>query len=146
MESIQDSKQSGKALVLKPGSDGSTLKDTAFNDHRWGDVTRDYVVSVKKLSPESFNEICNRARQLSKSTRKGDRSGSPHVEDARNPVGRRTLLVDACEFALRCLIHHFILFYRNWNDTVSRHDCTENTRPAAMSSRLPIPLAVIHFI
>ncbi len=72
MESIEDSKQSGKALVLKPGSDGSTLKDTAFNDHRWGDVTRDYVVSVKKLSPESFNEICNWARQLSKSTRKGD--------------------------------------------------------------------------
>jgi hypothetical protein len=29
---------------------------------------------------------------------------------------------------------------------VSWHDHTENTRPAAMSSQLPIPLPVIHFI
>jgi hypothetical protein len=48
MESIKDSKQSGKALVLKPGSDGSTLKGMAFKNHCWGNVTRDYVVSIKK--------------------------------------------------------------------------------------------------
>jgi hypothetical protein len=99
MESVEDSKKSGKALVLKPGTDGNTLKDTAFNDHRWGDVTREYIISVKTLPKESFIEICDRAKQLSKSTRKGERSGSPSVEEANKPVGRRALLIDVCEFA-----------------------------------------------
>ena len=36
MESIDDSKQSGKALVLKLGIDDSTLKDLAFNKYCWG--------------------------------------------------------------------------------------------------------------
>jgi hypothetical protein len=105
MESVQDSKKSGKVYVLKPGIDGSTLKDTAFNDHRWGDVTRDYVTSVKKLTEESFKEICSRARQMSKFTRKGGRSGSPSVEDAPKRIGRRAQLLDACEFTLQHLLY-----------------------------------------
>ena len=105
MESVQDSKKSGKAYVLKPGIDGSTLKDTAFNNHRWGDVTRDYVTSVKKLTEESFKEICSRARQMSKSTRRGGQSGSPSVEDAPKRIGQRAQLLDACEFTLQHLLY-----------------------------------------
>ena len=72
MDSIKDSKKSGKALVLKPGNDSSTLKDMEFNDHHWGQVTRNYISSVKKHSQESFNEICNRDKTMSKSTWKGE--------------------------------------------------------------------------
>jgi hypothetical protein len=93
MESIKDSKQSGKALTLKPGIDDSTLKDLAFNDYRWGEKTREYVVSVKCLTEKAFNEVCNRAKQLSKSTRKAERAGSPSVENAQKPLSRRALLV-----------------------------------------------------
>jgi len=94
IESIDDSKQSGKALVLKPGIDGSTLKDLTFNKYRWGEKTREYIVSVKKLTEEAFNEICDRAKQLSKSTRKAERAGSPSAEVAQKPVqGRHALLV-----------------------------------------------------
>jgi hypothetical protein len=105
MESVQDSKKSGKALVLKPGTDGSTLKDTAFNDDRWGDVTRDYAESVKKLAKQSFQEVCDQAKQMSKPTRRGRRSGSQSDEDAPKRVGRRALLVDACEFTLQCPLY-----------------------------------------
>ena len=93
MESVDDSKKSGKALVLKPGIDDNTLKDLAFNDHRWGKKTREYMVSVKCLTEESFNEICDRAKQLSKSTRKAEQAGSPSVEVAQKPLDRRALLV-----------------------------------------------------
>jgi len=94
MEGVDDSKKSGKALVLKPGIDDSTLKDLAFNDHRWGEKTREYMVSVKRLTEEAFDEICDQAKQLSKSTRKVERAGSPSVEVAQKPVqGRRALLV-----------------------------------------------------
>ena len=93
METVEDSKKSGKALVLKPGIDDSSLKDLAFNDHRWGDNTRKYMISVKKLTKTSYNEICDRAKQLSKSTRKAERSESPSVEDTQKPLDRRALLV-----------------------------------------------------
>jgi hypothetical protein len=69
---MEDSKRSGKALVLKPGCDGRTLKETAFNDHRWGVATCNYLIFVKKNSQQSFDEICNRAKTMSKSTRKGE--------------------------------------------------------------------------
>ena len=36
MESVEDSKKSGKALVLKQEIDDSTLKDLAFKDYHWG--------------------------------------------------------------------------------------------------------------
>jgi hypothetical protein len=94
MESIDDSKQSGKALVLKPGIDNSTLKDLAFNEYRWGEKTREYMVLVKKLTEEAFNKICDRAKRLSRSTRKAERAVSPSAEVAQKPVqGRRALLV-----------------------------------------------------
>jgi hypothetical protein len=94
MESLDNSKQSGKALVLKPGIDNSTLKDLAFNEYRWGEKTSEYMVSVKKLTEEAFNEICDRAKQLSRSTRKAERAGSPSVEVAQKLVqGKRALLV-----------------------------------------------------
>src|ERR1700692_2648071 len=105
MESVQESKKSGKAYVLKPVIDGSTLKDTAFNNHRWADVTCDYVTSMKKLTKESFKEICSRARQMSKSTRRGGQSGSPSVEDAPKRIGQRAQLLDACEFTLQHLLY-----------------------------------------
>jgi hypothetical protein len=68
MKSVDDSKKSGKALVLKPGIDNSTLKDLAFNNHCWGNKTCEYMASVKCLTEESFNEICDQAKQLSKFT------------------------------------------------------------------------------
>jgi hypothetical protein len=98
MEIIQDSKKSGKALVLRPGTDGSTLKETAFNDHCWGGVTRDYAESAKNLSKQSFQEICNQAKQMSKPARRGRRLSD---EDAPKRVGRRALLIDACEFTIQ---------------------------------------------
>jgi hypothetical protein len=100
LDSIEDSKRAGKTLVLKPGRDGKALKETAFNDNRWGGATRDYLTSVKNISQQSFDEICNRAKTMSKSTRKGERSGSPSVEDDHKPAGRRALLVEACKFSL----------------------------------------------
>ena len=72
MESIDNSKKSGKALVLKPGIDDSTLKDLAFNDHHWGKKTCKYMVSVKCFTEEAFNKICDWAKQLSKSTWKAE--------------------------------------------------------------------------
>jgi hypothetical protein len=72
MESIDNSKQSGKALVLKLGIDDSTLKDLTFNKYCWGGKTREYMVSVKKLTEEAFNEICDHAKRLSKSTQKAE--------------------------------------------------------------------------
>jgi len=95
LESIEDSKRSGKALVLKLGRDGRTLKETAFNEHRWGEVTCEYLTSVKNVALEPFDEICDQAKTMSKSTRKGERSGSPSAEDDRKPAGRRALLVEA---------------------------------------------------
>ena len=92
MESIEDSKKSGKALGLKPGIDDSNLKDLAFNDHHWEENTRTYIISVKNLSETSFNKICNWAKQSSKSTRKVERSVSPSVGDQK-PLDRRALLV-----------------------------------------------------
>ena len=92
MESIEDSKKSGKALGLKPGIDDSNLKDLAFNDHHWEENTRTYIISVKTLSETSFNQICDWARQSSKSTWKVERSGSPSVGDQK-PLDWRALLI-----------------------------------------------------
>jgi hypothetical protein len=55
--------------------------------------TREYMVSVKCLTEESFNEICDQAKQLSKSTWKAEQAGSPSVEVAQKPLDWRALLV-----------------------------------------------------
>jgi hypothetical protein len=125
---MEDSKRSGKALVLKPGRDGKILKETAFNDHRWGVTTRDNLISVKKLSQQSFDEICNRAKTMSKSTRKGERSGSPSVEDDCKPAGRRALLVEACKFSLQCSTHNaYLCILQEPEPHSSWCDCAANT-------------------
>jgi len=82
-------------LVLKPGIDDSTLKDLTFNEYCWGEKTHKYMVSVKNLTKEAFNEICDQAKQLFKSTWKAaERAGLPSVEVAQKLVqGRRALLV-----------------------------------------------------
>jgi len=54
---------------------------------------------------------------MSKSTRKGERSGSPSAEDDRKPAGRRALLVEACKFSLQCSTRNTYLFYRSRNHT-----------------------------
>jgi hypothetical protein len=59
MESIQDSKKSSKVLVLRPGTNGSTLKETAFNDLCWGDETRDHAKFAKNLAKQSVQEVCD---------------------------------------------------------------------------------------
>ena len=58
-------------LVLKTGTHGSTIKETAFNDYHWGNVTHDYAKSAKNLAKESFQEICDLGKWVTKPTQKG---------------------------------------------------------------------------
>ena len=145
MQSIQDSKKFGKSLVLRPGTDGSTLKETAFNDFRWGDETRDYAESAKNLAEQSFQEICDQAKQMSKPSRRARRSEASD-EDAPKPVRRRALLVDACEFTIqRPLYTALILPYRSQDNSPCDSAAKIHVQPAYLII-LPSPFLVVRFI
>ena len=145
MQSIQDSKKFGKSLVLRPGTDGSTLKETAFNDFRWGEETRDYAESAKNLAEQSFQEICDQAKQMSKPSRRARRSEASD-EDAPKPVRRRALLVDACEFTIqRPLYTALILPYRSQDNSPCDSAAKIHVQPAYLII-LPSPFLVVCFI
>ena len=97
------------------------------NDLPWGNKMREYLISVKNLTEESLNEICDQAKQ---STQKAEWSRVTVCQRRSKALG------PACLTRLSwCLWVHpsipntcFIPFYRSRNDTMSQCD---HSRPAA---------------
>lgn len=64
-------------------SDGSG-RSTAFNDSAWGDASRGYTISARKLKEKSIEEIIQAARQFAKSARRrggASTTGTDSVDD-----------------------------------------------------------------
>lgn len=72
IKSVEASKSSNCAIILKPVINPETGKisprKTAFNEYKWGDVTRNYMELVLNLSDMTYTSIIDEAKALAMAT------------------------------------------------------------------------------
>jgi hypothetical protein len=59
-----------KAVDRATGKEST--QDKGFVESNWGPITRDYLVTIKKLTSESFAKIASKAQAFTKLARQGD--------------------------------------------------------------------------
>jgi len=67
-------------------------RSTAFNDSAWGDVSRSYMISARKLKEKSIKEIIQTAKQFVRCARRRGRGALMTSTDSVDDV--RANLVD----------------------------------------------------
>jgi hypothetical protein len=96
LESDKKGKKASKAIVktVNVTTGRESARDKAFTEQNWGQVTRNYLMTIKKnLREDSWRKIIARAQAYAKLGRRPGEA-STMTEMTANPTDERAQLID----------------------------------------------------